>query len=246
MEDIMIGEDGKVTFNEQEQAELDRIVTDRLSRESKKYEGHDELKAIADELSQFGYKGTPLEIRQAIKTQREAYQQQAELEELQKQADDIGITPALAKEIKELKDEIKSTKSELADILGEKKAKLQEQQQKQQADENFKIQLDEFEAEYPDIDVNELGKNEEFLDFIEGSNWSLKTAYKKFIKIHGEIEDKAMRKIAGKHMRSTSNAKGESSTTDYNGLSAEQKADLSAWNRKYPHLAMTAIEFKNK
>jgi hypothetical protein len=243
----MISEDGKVTFNEQEQAELDRIVTERLSRESKKYEGHDELKAIADELQQFGYQGTPSEIRQAIKTQREAYQQQSELEELQRQADDNGITPALAKEIKELKDELKVTRKELDDILGEKKAKLQETQQKQQADENFKIQLDEFELEYPDVDVNTLGQNEEFLEFIEGSNWTLKTAYKKFIKIHGEIENKAISKTAGKQMRSTSNAKGESSTDGIsNRLTDSQKALVDDWNYRYPDRKMSYVEYAKR
>ena len=242
----MLDENGKVIFNEQEQAELDRIVQDRLARESKKYDGHDDFKAVVDELRSFGYEGTPSQIREAVKAQREAFQQQQELEALQKQADDNGITPALAKEIKELKDELKQSKKALDDILTEKQAKALESQQKQQQEENWNTQVKEFEAEFPGTDLNEVGKNEKFLEFIEGSGWSLKQAYKKFVKIYGEIETETISKVAGKQSRSTSSAKSESSTENYSGLTTEQRESLAEWNKKYPHLAMTAQEFKNK
>ncbi len=244
----MVDENGKVVFNEQEQAELDRIIGDRVSRVKKEEpEDYQTLKEITKELELYGYTGSPQEIRQAVKAQREAYQQQQELEQLQQQAVDNGITPALAKEIKELKDELKQSKKALDDILGEKQAKLNAEKEAQANQEKWDAQVKEFEEEFPDTDLNELGKNQEFLDFIEGSNWSLKTAYKKFSKLHGEIESKVISKVASKQLRSTSGSKGEGSTSGSGAnLTAEQKSIVDNWNQKNPKMTMSYKEYADK
>lgn len=229
------------------QEQVNAIVQERLARVKKEEpEDYQTLKEITNELQALGYQGSAKEMREAIKAQREAYQQQLELEQLQSQAEEQGITPALAKEIKALKDELNQSKKALDDILGEKKAKLEEVENQKKIDEHWNTQVKEFEEEFPNTNLEELGKNEKFLDFVEGSGWTLKQGYKKFVKIYGEIENETATKVLSKQMRSTSNGKSESSTADYSGLSEQQKKDLQEWNRRNPHLAMTANEFKNR
>lgn len=228
------------------QNDIDRIVQDRLARERQKYEGHDDLKGVVEELSLFGYTGSPQDIRNAVRAQREAYQQQAELEQLQQQAEENGITPSLAKEIKELKDELKKTKTELDGILGERKAKQEALEKQKEIDEQWNNQIAEFEEAYPDANLDEIGKNQKFIDFIEGSGWSIKTAYTKFIKVYGEIESDVISKVKSKELRSTSYGKGSDAGGGGTSLTAEQKATVDKWNQQNPKMRMTYKEYAEK
>lgn len=108
----MKDENGKVTFDQDEQAEVDRIVQERLGREKEKYTDYEDLKGVTDELKAYGYTGSVKDIREAVKTQREEAQRQQELQELQKQAKEDGTSPELLKEIRDLKNEITGLKKD--------------------------------------------------------------------------------------------------------------------------------------
>lgn len=213
---MAIREDGTVVFEAVEQAEIDRIVGERLSREKAKYSDYDDLKGLDEELKAFGYEGTAKERREAIKLQREAMATQAELEELQEQAETEGTSPELLKEMKELK-------KELAEIKGERQAKMAEKEAKVKADEAWNKQVTEFQEEYADVDLDKLAENPKFKKFIKGKALPLKELYADFTDFIGETEVEAIVKMKAKEERSTGTGKGNSEGGNY-GLTPNQQA----------------------
>jgi hypothetical protein len=176
----MKDETGKVTFDADEQKEVDRIVQERLAR-AKTPEDYNELKEIEKELEEFGFKGTVSEKKAAIKAQREQYQKQAELEELQAQAKAEGTSPELLGEIKELKKEINELK-------GEREAFKKAEESKKQAQEAWNMQVKEMQETHPDVDLEKLAQNQKFLKFIKGKGLALKESYEDFVEFIGEQE----------------------------------------------------------
>jgi hypothetical protein len=163
------------------QADIDRIVEERLARERKKYGDYDELKEIEKELEGFGYTGTAAEKKAAIKTQREQYAKQQELADLQEEADEKGASPELLSEIKQLK-------SEIAELKGEREAIKKAETEKKVADEAFNNQVQEFNEEYPDVDLAKVGENPKFLKFAKGRAGTLAELYTDFVDFVGETE----------------------------------------------------------
>jgi hypothetical protein len=235
---MAIREDGTVVFEGAEQQELDRIVGERLSREKAKYSDYDDLKGLDEELKAFGYEGTAKERREAIKAQREAIATQNELDELQEQAKEEGTSPELLKEIKELK-------KELAEIKGERQAKMAEKEAKLKADEAWNKQLEEFQEEYKDVDLDQLAENPKFKKFIKGKSLPLKELYEDFIDFVGETETDAIKKVMSKENRSTSGGKGTNTGGSY-GLSDSQKKTVDEWNTKNPRMKMSYKEYAEK
>lgn len=213
---MAIREDGTVVFEGAEQAEIDRIVGERLSREKAKYSDYDDLKGLDEELKAYGYEGTAKERREAIKAQREAMSSQAELEELQQQADTEGTSPELLREMRELK-------KEMAEMKSERQAKMAEKEATALANEAWGKQLSEFQEIHPNVDLDQLAENPKFKKFIKGKTLPLKELYEDFTDFIGETEVDAIVKMKSKEERSTGAGKGTSEGGNY-GLTAGQQA----------------------
>jgi uncharacterized protein (UPF0335 family) len=219
----MIKEDGTVVFEGAEQQELDRIINDRLGREKQKYHDYEDAKGILEELNAYGYQGDAKAVRQAVKAQREETQRQQELQELQEQAKNKGTSPELLAEMRELK-------KELAEIKKEKEDKIQAVKQADQQKEKMATMVSEFEETYPDVDLEKLNNNDDFIEFYKDSNPNLSLAkvYERYAKYtHGAVQ-KATAKIQVNLDRSTSSGKNKQKTESY-GLTERQKA-LAAEN----------------
>lgn len=210
---------GKVTFNETEQAELNRIIEERLSREKAKYADYDDVKGIAEELKAFGYEGTPREIREAVKSQREAAAKQAELEALKDEAKQDGASPALVAAIKKLEAKIEALEKPI-------QAKAQEEEAQKAAAEAWNAQVKEFEETYPDIDMTSLADDEDFMDFLRASapNQSMAKVWGRYSKLVGKAKAEATAKIKSNVDRSTSSGRSKSDPNGGTyGLSSTQQ-----------------------
>jgi len=223
----MIDETGKVTFNEQENAEISKIIGDRLARE-----GVYDLKEIAESLKEFGYTGTPAEVKQAIKEQAEynrtqtaEAQKRAEIDALKEQARNEGTSPELLAEIKALK-------ADLTEIKGERTAQKQAEAQKIEFDNLRNTQIDEFRTNEKTkaIDLEKLNENPKFVKFLSNTKYSkgkdyLVKVYEDFVDLIGGAETEAIAKLKANADRSTSSGRnaGDASSGTY-GLNARQMA----------------------
>jgi hypothetical protein len=218
-------EDGKVKFNEQEQAEVNRLIDERFGRENVH-----ELKGIVEELKTWGYEGTPAEIRAAVKQQAEMFKQQqaeadkqAQLDALKEQAKDEGTSPELLKEIKSLKDE-------LAEIKGERMAQKQAEIKQKKTSDQFNKQVEFFQKseETKGIDLEKLQENPKFMKFLSrqkptGKDDYLVEVYKDFVDLVGGAEAEALAKMQANIERSTSSGKNKGNTGGTYGLTPNQQ-----------------------
>lgn len=221
----MIDETGKVVFEDAEQAEVNRIVEERLARERSKYSDYEDLRGTIAELNALGYEGNAKEVKEAIRAAREESQRELELQALQEQEEIEGTSPALIKKMKDMEKELQSLKQE-------KENKIRAAEEKAKADEQTAIQINEFEDNFPDVDLQKLLTDEDFKEFMESSNPNLTVSqvYEKFSKyVHG-AEKKAAAKIQSNLERSTSSGKQKGRNDTY-GLTADQKAIVDDWNK---------------
>jgi hypothetical protein len=226
------------------QEDVDRIVQERLARVKKETpEDYTDLKEIEKTLEEFGYVGTAAEKKAAIKAYREEIKQQQELERLQQTAEEDGITPALAKKIKDLEDKLEKSTKVIEEITGEKQKAKADAEAKAKADEEWEKQVTEMNEAHPDIDLEELAKNAKFTKFIKGKGLPLKELYEDFVEFVGETEAEAIIKVKSKDIRSTSSGKGNNSEGNSYGLSAEEKALVDEHNRRYPKSKMSYKEY---
>ncbi len=103
------GEDGQVQTQQQvdrtfTQADVDRIVSERLARERQKYQGYDEIQAQLGALQGYGY--TLEDVLSHMEQQ--AYQQQAT---------EYGLTPEMAQKISELEHKVSTFEQVEADRM---------------------------------------------------------------------------------------------------------------------------------
>jgi hypothetical protein len=205
------------------QAEVDSIIAARLGRE-----GIHDAKEIVELLKDFGYEGTPAEIKVVLreqakvaKAEREQATKQKELEDLQDQAKQTGTSPELLAEIKALK-------SEIAELKQKDQEKTKEVEEKQKADQHWNDMVKEFNDKYPDIDLDKLGQNQKFYKFFQNSNPSLTLAqvYENYVELVGETEKSAIEKVKSNLERSTSSGKNKGNANDGGtyGLTARQQA----------------------
>lgn len=223
----MITEDGKVVFEEAEQAEVDRIIKERLSRvKAELPEDYDDLKEIAKELEGYGYQGTVAEKKAAIKAQREAQDKQKEIDELQEQAAQTGTSPELLAELKTLKAELSVLKEKEKEREERKKQKQQEEEAGKQQQEKINAEIEELKESYKDVDINELAKDEDFLDFVANSSGTLTLTqkYEKYLKLTKKAEDTAVNKLKSNIDRSTSSGKSKGTVGETHGLTPRQQA----------------------
>lgn len=197
---MAIDETGKVYFTPEEQAEVDRVVGERLGRERQKYEGLEDLRDFPEILKEFGYSGTPAEIKQAVKAQAEQYKKQAELEQLQAEARNTGMTPEILAEIKEIKGKI-------AQYEQKERESLQQYEAKQKADQEWTAQVDAFVKKHPTVDLEKLSENQKFLRFVRGKDLPLIDLYEDFVEVVGGAEAEAIAKLQANVDRSTASGK---------------------------------------
>jgi hypothetical protein len=222
------------------QADVDRIVGERLHREKKQHEAElKEYQETLNELEDFGFTGTAKEKREAIKVYKNELSKAQELENLQHEAAQTGTSPELLAEIRELK-------KELSDIKAERQAK--EKQMKEEVNKNmeWERQVKDFEETYPDVELKELNENTKFIKFIKGKSGTLKDLYDDFVDFIGDAEKSTIIKMKSKEARGTSSGKS-SGTSDGGtyGLNSEQLKTLEDWNRRNPQMKMTPKEFSN-
>lgn len=231
------------------QSELDKMISERLEKAKTNYETElSEYKAALDELDEFGYTGTPSEKKAAIKQYKEMVRNQNELEELQSQAEEEGLTPVLTKKIKELEDALRKSNSFVEEMMKEREAKKKEAEIQKERDTTWNKQVIAFEKEFPDVDLEALDKNTKFIKYIKGkSGVTLVELYKDFLEFVGETETETIKKIKTKDLRSTFGSRGndDKSSGSY-GLTDEQKKHVDEWNSKYPHLKMSYKEYAAK
>src|SRR5690242_20529748 len=82
------------------QEDVERIIGERLARERASKVDYDDLKEVTELVQQFGYSGTPAEIKAALKAEAEERRKAAELKDLEEEAATTGTSPELLAEIK--------------------------------------------------------------------------------------------------------------------------------------------------
>jgi hypothetical protein len=224
-------EDGKIVFDEEEQAKVDEIVADRLTREKSKYADYNDLKEIESELEEFGYTGTPAEKKAAIKAYKESLKEQQQSnyqEEIEHVANDGEIPDekvlnALAKKFGVSADKVEKAikKSIEADDAEERKRK---------DDESWNKEISEFEEKYSTVDIAKLAEDKKFIKFAKGKNIPLVEKYEEYLEFLGDSEKEFTAKIQSNIDRSTSSGKqkGDALGGTY-GLSADEQ-ELAAEN----------------
>ena len=138
--------------------------------------------------------------------------EEKDLEEL---AYEAGLDPKVFKEIQELK-KFKET------VEAERKAKQDKDEHSVKVDGELKKQRDEFSEKYPDIDLEKLENDKDFVEFVETANdkLSLVQIFDKYNGFTGKIQKEAVEKIQSKFKRSTASGK-EGAGGSYN-LTANQ------------------------
>jgi hypothetical protein len=214
---MAIDENGRVTFTPEEQAEVDRIIGERLGREKTKYADYDDLKEIVPVLQEFGYQGTPAEIKAVLRAQAEEAKKQTLLQELEAEAKQTGMTPEILAEIKVIK-------SKIAQYEKKEKETLQAMENRTKADQEWVKQVDAFTKKHPTVDLEKLSENQKFLRFVKGKDLPLIDLYEDFVEIIGGAEAEAIAKLQSNVDRSTSSGrqKGDASGGTY-GLTPRQQ-----------------------
>jgi hypothetical protein len=221
------------------QADIDRIVGERLSRD-----GVQDSKEIVELLKEFDYSGTPAEVKAALKIQAESYkrnkaehEKQAEIDELNAQSQNTGTSPEILAEIKELK-------TKLADIEAERLAKKAEIENKVKTDSEWATQIKEFSTEYPDVILDELNENAKFIKFAKGKKMPLKEIYADYLELIGETALEATAKVTSKASRSAGSSTGKVDSGTYhlttnqqqlaadNGMSLKEYAEMLSLVKK--------------
>lgn len=243
----MINEEGKVEFNETEQAEVNRIIGERLSRE-----GIQDMKEIMEHLKPFGYTGTPAEIKSAIKADADDFVNQLRdsekketLEQLQQQAKDTGTTPELLATIKSLQDDLSAIKGKTKAVEDAENQRIATQKMQDEQIKHFTECEDT-----KDVDLKKLNENPKFLKFLSkqkqtGEQDWLVEAYKDFVELIGGVEAETIAKIQANGSRSSSSGRGTSSD-GAGGLTADEKAFVDDHNRRYPKMQMSYKEFNER
>jgi len=217
------GDGGQAPEKTFTQAEVNGIIADRLGRE-----GVHDAKEIVELLKDFGYEGSPAEIKvilreqaKTVKEQREQAAREQELEDLQDQAAKSGTSPELLAAIKRLEDKI-------AGMEEKDQKKAQEIEQQIETQKRIDAELAEFNTKHPDIDLDKLATNEKFNKFVKRSNvnLSLTEIYEDYVELIGDTEKAAIEKVKSNLDRSTASGKSKSTvdTGGTYGLTARQQA----------------------
>lgn len=202
------------------QEDLDRIVGERLTRERAARGDYDDLKEVADLVKEFGYQGSVADIKAQLRQESETRRKAAEMEQLKQEAATSGTSP-------ELLSEMKALQKRLDEIESEKQKQLKEMEAKQQAENAWNAQVQEFQTKHADVDMEKLAKNEKFMKFLSKSNPSIPfvDVYETYIDLVGDAEAAAIEKIKSNADRSTFSGKSKADPSGGTfGLNESQQA----------------------
>lgn len=186
------------------QADVDRIVGERLARERGKYSDHADLKEIEAMLEDYGYTGTAAEKKILLRQMTQAAKVQQNNANIQRQAEETGLPPEFLAELNSLKGELQTLKQE-------KEYERSTKNQKAQADAAFADNVADFKIHYPNVTLEELVKVPEFVEFVQDSNpaHSLAKIYGRYVKYVGEHDKANADKTKANIDRSTASGKGK-------------------------------------
>lgn len=208
------GSEGKALPEETEKKYTEKDVQEMLDKavgRKLQSEGFYDHKEIVDLLKDFGYEGTPAEIKvilreqaKEVKAQQEQTARQQELEELQDQADRYGSNPELLAEIRAMRKKIESLEQERVEVQRQQQARLEANQKAQR-------EVDEFAAKYPDIDHAKLSANQKFNKFFRRADpkLTLTEVYEDFLELVGDVEKAAIEKTKSNLSRATGSGKAK-------------------------------------
>jgi hypothetical protein len=189
------------------QAEVDEIVKERLARERKKYADYDDikeqyetLKEISDVLSIGGISGTPTEQIAHLKQYYGVTQQQAEQMVNASTKNEADETKAFVEAERfsrkatddEIVDEVERILETPAHKRKEKDLVKLEVLETRYGAIKFRNEFSEAEKWYKenaDGDFKDLVNDDDFKDFIEGSNAPLKKMVQKYLKYAGKTKE---------------------------------------------------------
>ena len=102
----------------------------------------------------------------------------------------------------------------------------------------------ELQEAYPEVDVNKLLEDDDFMEFCDGriGQKPLADLYESYTRLTGKAAKAAEQKKESKQKRAT----GAGGGSGNEALSAEQQASLDMWNRQNPHLKMSAKEYMQR
>jgi hypothetical protein len=145
------------------------------------------------------------------------------------------------------RDEIRQ-EEELRAILDKRKEEEKKRGEavanKKRQSEFLKADVKRFMREYPQVDVVKLEQNEKFKRYARGRLYKepLAEVYTDYMEFVTDAEKAALAKADSRASRGTGAGGGASEGS----LTGAQQKELESWNRLYPHMKMTAKEFKGR
>lgn len=197
----------------------------RRDAEAKQKEAENKLNAVLKKFNVKSYE--ELEEQSSVFTDDEEERLREEAEERGLDAD----TYVLKKQV---------AKMQQRDIAL-KEAKKADAELKAQSREKAKAEIDEFNARFPKVNVDDVVKDAHFMEYADGKlgRKSITEVYEGYLRFTGKTAEQAQYRANERHERSTSVGGGGKSVT----LTREQAKQLKAWNEAFPDMAMTASEF---
>jgi hypothetical protein len=222
------GEDNNNTNNANEtnektftQADIDRIVQERLAREKSKYTDYEDLKELSTILDDFDYADLSVaEKKKILKQQADEYKAQKvakENEELEVKANEKNIDPELYKDIEKLK-------QQLAKFEAKEQQELEKNKQLEAAKEKSLREIKQFQEKYTDIDLEALVKKPKFKKLLDSAKPDL-TLIQIYEDLYMEFnnEDEGKKELNNARATSSGKSGGNVSGRTY-GLTAHQRS----------------------
>ena len=108
--------------------------------------------------------------------------------------------------------------------------------------EELTVEIEEFQREYPDVELETLCTDTQFVLFARGKTLDLTTIYGDYLTFCETVERKLTEKYRARTNRATGSGSARTSASSA-GLTDAQNLFLSEWNREHPEYAMTAKEY---
>lgn len=202
------------------QADIDRIIQDRLAREKSKYNDYEDYKELATILDDFDYADLSLaEKKKILKQQAEEYKAQKEAkenEDLEAKAQEKNVDPDLYKDIEKLKQQLEKFEQK-------EQLELEKNKQLEAAKEKSLREIKDFREKYADIDLEALVKKPKFKKLLDNAkpDLSLIQIYEDlYMEFNNDEEDK--RELNNARATSSGKSGGNVSGRTY-GLTVRQR-----------------------
>ena len=117
--------------------------------------------------------------------------------------------------------------SDYANYIADKEREAEKERlEKEKIQENARKDIEDFSAKYPNVDIQQLLDDENFIDYMEGKNKSLVEVYESFNKLKNQFRtsaiDVAKQTIANANASPGSLGSGSEMTISYDNMSSEE------------------------